>query len=240
MDRVAGMECYFPDGADTLFVGLSSLSPAQRIPGFEWRRLFSHYPVARLHLRDFPQVMYQRGVPGISSDIDGTARWIQNQIEEHDIQRVAFFGACAGGYAAIVLGHLLGADEVYAFSPVTLLPTRSMREVVTFMRSERSRAISILNLRLKCDPRIDHRYYDLARTLDDADGRTRFHLHYGVDNRRDRDWCFHLAHVPGVNLHGHPSETHPVSHDLKAWGQLALIVDNAYWSVTQRHPQPVG
>lgn len=210
-------------GADTLFLGAASFDSRSRVPVFNWRAQFEPLPVSRLYIRDFPQRAYQRGVPGVSHDLDSTADWIGDLMAAHGLSRLICFGTCAGGLAALVIGQLLRADEVHVFSPITMLPTRRLSQAAGFLRNRQTRQLGLFNLRLSLDPRIDRRYYDPVPLLSVGNGRTHFEVYYSAWNEHDVRWAERLAGLPGVALHGHDSDKHPVTIELPT-SDLASIV----------------
>ena len=76
---------------------------------------------ARLHVKETTHSYFQRGVPGISTSIEETAQWLERIIAWMQPNRLRIFGLSAGGYAALVFGHLLSADAVVAISPEVVL-----------------------------------------------------------------------------------------------------------------------
>ena len=76
---------------------------------------------ARLHVKETTHSYFQRGVPGISTSIEETAQWLERIVAWMQPSRLRIFGLSAGGYAALVFGHLLSADAVLAISPEVVL-----------------------------------------------------------------------------------------------------------------------
>jgi hypothetical protein len=78
-------------------------------------------PHWRLYLKGEFHGFYQRGIPGLTQSIDETASWIEQVVRAVKPTRLRFLGFGSAGYAAILLGHLLAADVVYAFAPEIVL-----------------------------------------------------------------------------------------------------------------------
>jgi hypothetical protein len=72
-----------------------------------------------LLLVDYNCRCYHQGLKGITSNVDETAKYIQNIISGY--QKVVFVGVSAGGYAAILFGSLLKVNDVIAITPQTKL-----------------------------------------------------------------------------------------------------------------------
>ena len=71
---------------------------------------------------DIEQCWYNKGIRGISKNIDETRTYLKEVIKEY--KKVVFIGTSAGGYAAILFGSLLNISNVIAFAPQSVL-TRS-------------------------------------------------------------------------------------------------------------------
>lgn len=224
-DGRSSVQVSFPEGADTLFVGLSGLHLSRTLPVFEWRGAFKPLPVATIFIRDFAQVYYFRGIQGISECVGSSVAWIRDQMAARGISRLALFGASSGGFDALLFGHLLAADEVHAFSPVTRLPSRTWAEIAQLVvRNTQGRRLARTQLLLRLDPRIDRQYYDLPDLIRQGNGRTRYHVYYGDQRAKDVRHAKLLDGAPGVELHAYPSAAHRLALELKEQGELEQIV----------------
>lgn len=105
--------------------GFGALQLQRRTPNFNWGPTFAPLPVNTLFVRDIAQMWYLRGLAGISSDVAVCARTLRGLLNDANIDHFAMLGAPLGGWAALLYGALMGADEVHAFSPVTYLPSRT-------------------------------------------------------------------------------------------------------------------
>jgi hypothetical protein len=72
-----------------------------------------------LLLVDFNCRCYHQGLKGITTNVDETAKYIQDIICSYT--KVIFVGVSAGGYAAILFGSLLNVNDVIAITPQTKL-----------------------------------------------------------------------------------------------------------------------
>lgn len=81
---------------------------------FEWYQL--RYPNASRHIyiRDIFKQWYLGGINDKINSLDALLCWIKEKTNGY---RVVTIGSSAGGYAAVVLGNLLNAERVLAFSP---------------------------------------------------------------------------------------------------------------------------
>src|SRR5439155_17954974 len=91
-------------------------------------------------------------------------------------------GPSSGGYAAILFGHYLEVNVVYAFAPVTLIDLDDLK------RFGGCKDIS----------RITEEHRDLALLLAKYNGRTRYKIFYCDRHVRDRTYANRTQHVPAV------------------------------------------
>ena len=74
---------------------------------FEFFNLTKDIKASKIYIRGLEQVWYQKGLPGVATDIDGIGSFLAEKREEVEASRVVLVGNSTGGYAAIVLGSLL-------------------------------------------------------------------------------------------------------------------------------------
>lgn len=77
--------------------------------------------INRVLLRDLANSWYHRGIPGLGLDVDETAESLKGLIRTIRPGRVVTIGQSMGGYAAIMFGALLNADQSIAFGPLSFL-----------------------------------------------------------------------------------------------------------------------
>lgn len=210
-----------------LLVGVAGLQPLRALPYFHWRKAFTPYAANKLFLRDLRQVYYQQGLPGIGDDAGQVGRYLREYAESRGVKRSACFGYSSGGHAALLFGWFMNADEVHVFSPRTHLPTRSRRRLLRYIPGGRW-GLFRANARLYFDPRISHAYYDLRPFLAQDNGRTRYHIYYGMRNDEDVANVHRLDDCPQVCLHEYDTDSHYLVRQLRDSGELAMIISEAY------------
>jgi hypothetical protein len=160
-------------------------------------------------LKDYYRFFYQAGLNREITDVDAIIARLRRFREELPHVRQTFcFGPSAGGYAAILFGHYLHVDVVYAFAPATLI---NLDVVKKFVRKDVWR--------------ITEQHRDLARLLAKHNGRTRYKIFYCDGSRRDRTYAEHLQGLPGVELYPQPGHTHNVIRAMYESGRLREIFD---------------
>ncbi len=155
--------------------------------------------------RDVNQFFYHGGISTELPDFESLhARLLAARNALPQVQRSYTLGASMGGHAAIVFGHYLEADVVYAFSPQTLIDLPRLGRMA----------------RRKDTWRFPPEHVDLALLLARHNGRTRYRLFYCADSPRDREFAERLRDCPGVELCPQPGDSHQVVELMHAEGRL--------------------
>ena len=103
------------------FGGCNKEGSIATIPPFEFVNTLSKYfPNSdKRFYRDLNLASYNRGLKGISSNIDETVSYLEPIVKTY--KKVVFIGNSSGGYAAILFGSLLNIYSVIAFFPQTIV-----------------------------------------------------------------------------------------------------------------------
>jgi hypothetical protein len=161
-------------------------------------------------LKDYYRFFYQAGLNPKITDVDAIVARLQRCREELPHVRQTFCcGPSSGGYAAILFGHYLQVDVVYAFAPVTLINLDDLK------RFGGCNDIS----------RVTEQHRDLARLLAKHNGRTRYKIFYCDGHGRDRTYAERIQDLPGVELCPQPGTTHNVIQAIHESGRLREIFD---------------
>jgi len=159
-------------------------------------------------LKDYYRFFYQAGLNPEITDVDAIVARLRRCREELPHVRQTFTcGPSSGGYAAILFGHYLQVDVVYAFAPVTQINLDDLRKYGGRKEVER----------------IPKEHRDLALLLAKHNGRTHYKLFYCDGHGRDRHYAQHLEHLPGVELCPQPGTTHNVIQAIQAQGRLGEV-----------------
>jgi len=209
----------YSEESHVLVVSFSGLKPNPRaVPGFSLRRTFMGLPIKKLYLRDLDRAWFLRGLRGVTKDVDETVAFLRREAQACGAQRVILTGYSLGGFAALLYGVLLGADEVHAISPQTFL-TFGLR-----WRARDSRWRRYV-LPLRFGP--TKRFHDLRPWLEKCDAKTKLHVHFAGDSRLDTIHARHVSGLPGVLLHDHKEGGHRLVTALMESGELRAIFERA-------------
>jgi hypothetical protein len=143
---------------------------------------------------------YQSGVNARLDSYDRLLDW-QRSFRDglRHVRRLFCLGTSMGGYAAMLFAHALRADEVWAFSPLTIAPP----DVARTIPAERA---------------------DLAILLRSPNGVTRYNVYYNEADTTDRDAAERLAACAGVALWPQRGDGHNVVKTMLEDGRLASLL----------------
>jgi pimeloyl-ACP methyl ester carboxylesterase len=232
--RPSEFDATLEDGAKAVATDFTSESPVLLVafggfgggigmPPFEFFKITSELGVSKIFIRDLPQAMYHRALPGIGGGVDGIVRFVRSEAERHAIERTVVVGNSGGAYASLLFGALLDADVAHAFSPVTFIGPiarlihRDRRAPVLFWRAVFSRYARPA-------------YYDLKKVLRRHGLGTEFHIYYcpkGPCGRLDKLHAERMGDFKNVTLHELPEGGHELVKLLRSSGELKEILRRA-------------
>ena len=161
-------------------------------------------------LKDYYRFFYQAGLNREITDVNAIIARLRRCSEDLPHVRQTFCcGPSSGGYAAILFGHYLQVDVVYAFAPVTLINLDDLKKYGG--RKDISR--------------ITEEQRDLALLLAKHNGRTRYKIFFCEWHIRDRTYAERIQHLPGVELYPQPGTTHNVIQAIYESGRLREVFD---------------
>lgn len=188
-----------------------------RIQPFEFFNLTRGVNCKKIYVRDMNLAWYHKGLPGIAKNIDGIAKHLKGLIKKSGAKKVVCVGNSAGGYAALLFGHLIGANVVLAFAPQTFI-SKHERKVHKDIRWEGAQMRNAHG-----SPTRQERYFNLKRVLG---GRTKYRIFYQRKSRLDKIHAERMRVVFTVILHPHDEGggDHYLVVHLKKSGALKKIL----------------
>lgn len=156
--------------------------------------LVSNLPGKKLFMRDLQDAWYNKGLPGLTKNVEQTAAYLKTIIAQQDLEKVVFIGASSGGYAALLYGYLLQIDEIHAFGAQTKIPNDDQ------------------DVKLLAD--VKSTYFDLAQTFKSQLVTNNCHLYFDNKFPPDLNHAYRLAHHSQIHLHGYDAG---VGHKIGMW-----------------------
>jgi hypothetical protein len=213
----------FDASRNVLLLAFGGLAGRIGFPMFEFNRLTRGLQTTnKIYLRDPYNAWYHRGLPGIGADLEGVASFLKQYTKHPSTRRSIAVGNSGGGYAALLFGHLLGVDEIHAFSPKTFIdpierlkardvpPGFQLRDWWWLIR------------------RGERKYFDLKDVLSQSPScKPTVHVYYSAHHRIDRLHANRIESVGGIHAHAHPHRRHGLIQLMKKSGELAEILERA-------------
>lgn len=173
---------------------------------FQFRNLLSQVDIKKIFVRDVHDAWYSKGLKNIVDSIEGIAEYLNERIERIKPKKLVTLGSSSGGYAALLFGCLLNADQSIAFSPQTKIP--------------RPRPFPDEDLLVDCDSK----YFDL-HDLEWETVKTKFQIHYSEDYIPDKDAAIRMEKLANFSLCGYQAgKLHNIAGWLKNQGKLESIL----------------
>lgn len=199
-----------PDARSTV-IAFGGMSTRLGMPPAEFLKTFTKKNINTVFVKDFQQCWYQKGLLGLSTDIQQTVEVIKDRIPEKQ-ENIYTVGTSAGGFAAILFGVLLNADKIIAFGPQTILT----EEVFQNFKSLDSRFQDI---------NLESPFSDLKQILETSEYSSSIHIHFAKNHDNDKVAAERLANLKNVYLYPWETETHNIAAWLKAQDKLASILE---------------
>lgn len=221
-DPAVAIATDFAPERSILLLAFGGFSQQLGIPIFEFNRITDSFEnLNRIFLRDTMQMWYHLGLPGVAENIDGIAGHLREYTGHPSTRRVIVFGNSGGGYAAILFGYLLQADQIHAFAPRTFIhPLQRLAHLDLPRSSPQNMARLYL--------RGQRKYFDLKQLLVEfPNHKTRYHVYYSAADRIDTLHATRIKSTPHVSLHKYAHGQHDLVKKLKQDGQLGRIIEQA-------------
>lgn len=185
---------------------------------FEFVKSTAHADCSKIYCLDPNLNWYQSGINAELNSIPKMSAYLQELLNLAQPTHVRFIGVSAGGFAALLFGHLLKADSVLAFGCQTfLIPELEEQYRVPGMEEYDTKGKSI--------PSGGEYILDLYPLLSTWNGKTIYTLHVGEGCLKDRIYAEHLKACPNVQIKYYSCNTHAcASQLLQAQGKLSEVV----------------
>lgn len=188
------------------------------LANFEFVKTTEEMDCSKIFCRDEIRSFYHEGISEEITTIPSTVVRLKKLIEEMSPSRITCIGVSAGGYAALVFAHLLGADTAHAFGPQTMLHKQWGLDHTdpTIIGCE-----TLHNAELS--PENDFR--DLSTVLENYNGKTKYYIHIGKDCEQDLNHARRVENSPGVEIVFYDGHSHAcAAHILRGQNRLGKVI----------------
>lgn len=210
----------FDSPSDILMVTFGGMAKGVHIPVFEFFDLLSKYNLKKCFIRDFAKSMYQRGLKDISHNVETTAAFLQEIIDQQQPKKVVFIGTSAGGTASILFGKLLNVTQVIAIAPITFCDSENRAR---YDEDRHEEEIGDINR----DESLDKQYFDLQNVMQRQPDDTVIDIYYCINHALDKIHAERMGHYDNVNLFAYEQGGHGIIRHLYLDGTLERIIKQA-------------
>lgn len=205
-------------GSDRLYIIFGGRKSGMGLPQFEFCKSANVLNHNTIFIRDLTQSWYQRGLPGISSNLLDTVTPIKRIVNKYNCNKVITVGNSMGGFAAIYYAAALGNAHAIAFAPQTFIgPIKRLVHKDNRWNREILRTYAFTLFRKK--------QFNLVNTLQE-------HLQTNwcadiieaSDHRLDLIHANELVSLAQVSIRKYRSSSHRIVKELRDQGQLTKIL----------------
>lgn len=204
-------------GARRLYFLFGGINARVGMPQFEFYRSAQILEEHRIFLRDFSQSWYQRGLPGIASNVFEIADFLKSRIDDLAPEEVYFVGNSMGGFAAIMFAAMLGRGHAIAFAPQTTICPQTRLTMGDFRWTRQLLPTWAATV-------FGKHAYDLEPLIRRSEGAIGVDVYYSNQERLDARHAELLKGLPSVRLHPHNVGGHMLVRHLRDTGMLAEIL----------------
>lgn len=195
-------------GSDTLIVAFTGKAAKfNMIRPFDFFQLTGLLHYSRILIREPWHYSYLKGID--KTGLPGLVKWLKDKIDLIAPKRVIFIGVSSGGFASLLMGHLLQPDYVHAFSPFTYFDIKNVIKNGDYKNAVLRWPMAMLRLNLLL-PFGSRRYRDLKPAFMNQTGKTQFSIH-ACAHSSDRTRAEHLKDCPNTKVFLYPCSTHNVT-----------------------------
>jgi pimeloyl-ACP methyl ester carboxylesterase len=222
-DITASIAVDFNEEKHVLLIAFGGLARKLGFPMFEFNKITSDLDNAnKIYLRDQKGIWFHRGLHGAGYNIDGIADYLLQYTTHKSTKKVIIFGNSGGAYTALLMGHILQANEVHAFAPVTFInPTKRLfqRQTPLSIHIRRLLLLFIYGQR---------KYFDLKRLFKkNRNNRGKYHIYFPSGNKFDNLHATRMKDIPNIYLHPYQYNQHNLINNLKKSGELREIIERS-------------
>lgn len=159
-----------------LIITFGGISGGISTPLFEFKNfLQKNVDCHLLFIKDTKQCWYHNGARGLGKNINELKNNIINKIKTINYSKILTIGCSMGGYASLLIGKLIKADIILAFSPQTFIDQKN--------RNKYNDKRWIQQIK-KVHSNFNNTYFDLVKI--NFNNINKVHIIYGKNNMLDK------------------------------------------------------
>lgn len=147
------------------------------------------------------------GLPPDFETFDSVLEYLEGFVAKLNPREIIITGTSGGGHTALLLGHILRADKVVAFSPYPYLT----RDEILKNNDPSLYSMSRLIDQFELLPENVRRYMNLRDVLKSWNGKTEYYVHVSRYNEWDYRRALYLNGLPSLRIVSHPYTEHAVA-----------------------------
>lgn len=172
--------------------------------------------VSKLVITDASHRLCLGGFPPEIPTFFDFVNFLQQEKAARRPEQLIVVGTSLGGYTALLVGHLLKADQVVVFGPCCYLDKQiaqrmndpALRKNKTFVDNINKLPVEVKN------------FFDLRAVLAESNHKTKYYVHVSRYNLWDYRRAQYLKGVPGLSVIRHYYSSHAVAADLARENRL--------------------
>jgi hypothetical protein len=200
------------------FAGMAS--GLNELANFEFGKTTGPMDCSKIFCRDKYHAFFHLGFKNSKeiTNINQIAARLQELIDEMSPSRISCIGVSAGGYAALLFGHLLEADTVHAFGPQVML-------LKQWGIDNADGTVADCQLLHDAEIAPENDFKDLPKVLENYNGKTEYHTHVCNDSPEDLRHIELIKHLPHMEIIYYGAGGHAgAAKVLKGEGTLAATI----------------
>ncbi len=204
------MENYFVErnqDSDTLIIAFTGMAEKLMGDSFEFFAVTNTLNCNRILLKDPSKQIFLRGIGGEINSLKKLLRKLKADIEAINPKVVTIIGTSGGGFAAILYGHLLKANFVHAFGPVTYVNVGRVLKNLRWKTFKKHYKKFIFFYILHPGLR---KYLDLREALSHHNGVTKYSIYVCEGHEKDVLAANHLNDCKNLKIFKQPCDVHNV------------------------------
>ena len=202
---------------DTLVIAITGFAFKLNMPVERFFEKAGLKETSKIIITDPSRLKTLAGLPPDFQTFDEMLKHLKEVISKSSHKHLIITGTSGGAHTALLLGHLLQANQAVAFSPYPYLSLEQIKKMGDPALVSMRRAVARFN-NLNKDI---HKYFDLKDLLSKWNGVTDYYVHVSRYNTWDYRRAVYLESCPHTNIIAHPYSEHAVASIIAREDKLA-------------------